>query len=296
MITRAAMLFAVLFSFAVFTSANADEVPADTDDFSPIIEKLHPQHGNVVIGDGLATLHLPPELSYLSAEEMAFLYNKLSHNMGRLDSMGSIVPSGSQPGSPAYWYSPITYLKTGRVKEGPLDKTALLERIHRINQLRNEQLNDRGFPNLAIGDIHWSDAPRYDADRHVLYWGLEVLSKESGRTAYVYTVCIIGKSGVLQLILSGPLETLPALQSNAEAITSSVVFNAPNRYADFNVASDKDATFSIDNLIVPVPQTSSKPQATLDFISPAAMMLIWAGLATVLVVLAIAWRLNRRAK
>src|SRR5664279_3849713 len=96
-------LFYLLFPLAWAASAGAQKVNSQ-EEAEALIKGLQPRQGQIVLGDKLATLNVPPGFQFLSGADASKVLVNLWGNppgeqpLGMLMPAGVSIPSGCSPG------------------------------------------------------------------------------------------------------------------------------------------------------------------------------------------------------
>ncbi len=228
---------------------NLKDVPPE---LLAVVGQLHPQHGKIDIGNGLATLDMPDSLGYLPPDQTDILLHRVLHYVPKVSNLGCIVPTDVAIGTPTSWEAIITYQEDGHVSDADaanLDTGAVLAAMQEENKARNVKLAGMGFSRMGINLLGWAATPHYDDAAHKLSWAIEILPAESGQHNLNYHIRVLGRKGMLETLIVSPLEQLPILEDNAKKILSLMEFKSPNRYADFNPDTDRKAAYGISDVI-----------------------------------------------
>ena len=216
-----------------------------------LIESLNPQKGKVTLKDGLATLTLPDGLLYLDPKDTRTVLVDLWANppASVAGSLGMLIPSVRAILQANGWGVVMSYTEEGHVDDADAAKIKFDKLLQEMKTGVAEASKERvksGFPSIEL--MGWAEQPHYDAMVHKLYWAKELAFNGRDRTLN-YCVRILGRRGVLELNAVAPIESLPAIRTQAQKVLASVEFNPGNRYADYNQSTDKLATYGLAALV-----------------------------------------------
>jgi len=241
---------------AVFAAA-APAAPAQQLDSVPkhltaeeLDARLHYQRGQVVIGNSLATLNLPPSYRYLDPHQTDLVLQAWG-NPSDPGTLGMIVPGDSSPLAAQSWAVIMFYEESGFVKDNDaskLDYDKILKQIREQLDDANKERREQGFP--AISLVGWAEPPRYDSATHKLYWAKELRFEGRPHSTLNYNIRILGRGGVLVLNAVAAIDQLAEVKQATPDILAMVDFNTGHRYADFVPGKDKVAEYGIAALIV----------------------------------------------
>ncbi|MBM3877583.1 MAG: DUF2167 domain-containing protein [Verrucomicrobia bacterium] len=147
----------------------------------------------------------------------------------------------------AKWFVVFLFDEVGYVKDdekNQLDADKLLKTIKSNNDAGNEYRKKNGVAPLNI--IGWEKQPAYDEKSHNLEWAIRAESE--GRLILNYNVRVLGRKGVMEVILVVPPEqltiTLPAFRTLLEGHQ----FKQGQRYAEYK-SGDKVAQYGLAALV-----------------------------------------------
>ena len=212
--------------------------------------RLHYQHGQVVIGNSLATLQIPPRYRYLDPHQSDLVIQAWG-NPSDPGTLGMIVPADSSPLAAKSWAVIIFYEESGFVKDddaAKLDYDKILKQIREQLDEANKNRKEQGYPTISL--VGWAEPPRYDSATHKLYWAKELQFAGERHPTLNYNIRILGLGGVLVLNAVAAMDQLAEVKNATPDILSMVNFNTGHRYADFVPGKDKVAEYGIAALIV----------------------------------------------
>ncbi|HEY4282945.1 MAG TPA: DUF2167 domain-containing protein [Chthoniobacterales bacterium] len=248
-------LIAMLIVLASFGLLNPGPVRADRpqitrDQAEALVAGLHFQQGNIVLGDGLATLHVPSGCRFLDGADANTVLVKLWGNPPQPNPLGMLMPTTAGPLDEGGWAVVITYESDGYVKDAGAEKinyTELLTQMQSGVESGNAEREKAGYPAMHL--VGWARAPRYDRPTHKLYWAKEIKFGQSPENILNYNIRMLGRGGVLVLNAIATMGQLSEIEKATPGILAAVEFNPGHRYADFNPGSDKVATYGLAALV-----------------------------------------------
>ncbi|MEO8352499.1 MAG: DUF2167 domain-containing protein [Chthoniobacteraceae bacterium] len=212
--------------------------------------KLNYQEGEIVLDDGLATVHVPPTLRYLDAQDTDFVITKLWGNPEGAKTLGMLVPAGASPASKDGWGVIITFENDGYVKDddaAKIDYNDLLKTMQEGTGEANKERVKAGYPSIEL--VGWAATPHYDSAAKKLHWAKELGFGGDSEHTLNYNIRVLGRRGVLVLNAVAAMSQLPEIESVMPTIINAVEFNEGHRYADFDKSSDKIAAYGLTGLI-----------------------------------------------
>ncbi len=255
-LSRCMLLIALLLAFtpAAAFAVNPDGTPTTKEEalvyFKKQAEKLHPQHGKIILEKGLVTLNIPQDFGYLPQDQTEILIHNIWQNPPGAKTLGAIIPAPFDVLSHDSWAIIITYNDDGHISDkdaATIDYDKLLQQMQKSNVEEKRQREEAGY--TAFDLVGWAAKPHYDKDAHKLYWALQLQPEGSQERELNYNIRILGRQGYLVMSIVGSLAQLPMIESNTDKILSFVDFNTSHRYADFNPSTDKMAAYGMAALI-----------------------------------------------
>lgn len=209
------------------------------------------QTGDVVIGDGLATLHLGTGFRYLGPADTDRLLVEAWGNPPGMSALGMIVPAELSPlDQKQGWGVVITYAEEGYVEDDDaddIDYDELLETMQESTEAENEERVRQGYG--AVHVVGWAEPPHYDGARNSLYWAKELDFEGQAEHSLNYAIRVLGRRGVLELNAVAGLSQLAQIKPEMEKIFPLVEYQPGHRYSDFNPDVDEVAAYGIGALI-----------------------------------------------
>ena len=246
----AELLLVITLCFATPVTVRADEAQMTREQAEALVANLRPQQGNIVLQDGLATLHVPSGFRFFDGADSGTVLVKLWRNPPQPNPLGILMPAGVSPLSDDSWAVIITYEDDGYVKDADAEKinySELLTQMQKDVDSDNTEREKAGYPPIHL--VGWAKAPHYDKQTHKLYWAKELKFGPSSDNTLNYNIRMLGRGGVLVLNAVASMSQLPAIEQATPVILSAVEFNAGHRYGDFNPKADKVASYGLAALV-----------------------------------------------
>ena len=242
----------LLCAFCLITAARASaEQPRITlDQAEALVAGLHPRQGDIVLQDGLATVHVPPGFHFFDGADASTVLVRLWGNPPQDDPLGMLMPADAGPLSDNSWAVIITYEGDGYVKDADAQKinySELLTQMQKDTDSGNAEREKAGYQPMHL--VGWAKAPHYDQSTHKLYWAKEIKFAQSSENTLNYNIRMLGRGGVLVLNAVAAMAQLPEIEQATPGILSAIDFNPGHRYGDFNPSSDKVATYGVAALV-----------------------------------------------
>jgi uncharacterized membrane-anchored protein len=108
-----------------------------------------------------------------------------------------------------------------------------------------------------------------------------------------YRINILGRKGVLTLWAGSTLEQLPLIESYDQKIASFTQFTPPNRYEDFDAATDAKANYTIADIITGLKKKSPVISGR-EKNATSSQSVIWIIFITLLAICAFVWKVLRQ--
>ncbi|MFT5336671.1 MAG: putative membrane-anchored protein [Luteibaculaceae bacterium] len=215
-----------------------------------LVAHLEYQTGEIVLGDGLAELHVPYGFKFLDAKQSDYVLTEVWGNPPS-PTLGMLFPENETPVSDGSTFAiEISFSDEGYVEDedaADIDYGDLLDQMIADTEEVNPQRVELGYPTIQL--IGWASTPFYDAETKKLHWAKELNFGGYENNTLNYNIRILGREGYLNLNAIGEMPTLPLVQDKIDAILESVNFTEGNTYADFNPDIDKVAAYGIGGLI-----------------------------------------------
>lgn len=159
------------------------------------------------------------------------------------------------PGGPQYLFIPkdfrwqvlFEYQDDGYVKDNEsIDPNAILNNIREGTEKANEARRERGYDEMEV--TGWQTAPHYDSQTHRLEWAVRGRDRRTGEEVVNFNTRILGRGGVMSVILIAAPEQLTASISDLKAALNGFAYESGQRYAEYK-PGDKIAKYGLAALI-----------------------------------------------
>lgn len=241
---------------AIRAQLQAEGVPdADLDaqvgriaDRIDLERSLTPTSGDVVVRDGLATLHLGTAYEFIPSDQAAKIIVAWGNPPPSQPPLGMILVAGASPFTEA-WAVILDYDDQGHVDDAEassMDFDELLKNMQQGTKDANPDREAAGYDALEL--VGWAEPPHYDAVAKKLYWAQHLKSSTGGESLN-YDIRVLGRRGVLALSAVSDISALPEVKAGMGALLPLVDFNPGESYSDFDPSTDKLAAVGIGALI-----------------------------------------------
>ena len=215
-----------------------------------IWDKVTPQHGEIKLPNGVATLNIPDGFYYLNPDDSKIVLEQLWGNPPGPKPQGMIFPTGKTALDGDSWAVTIDYDEDGYVKDddaNEINYDDLLEEMRESIEASNRERIQQGYEALDL--VGWASKPYYDKATHKLHWAKEIKFGNQEVNTLNYNIRILGRKGVLILNFIAGMDQLELINSQLEGVLSLSEFNDGSTYADFNPDIDTVAAYGIGALI-----------------------------------------------
>lgn len=145
------------------------------------------------------------------------------------------------------WFAVFTFDDTGHVKDD--DKLKSDELLTMLKEQNEEGIKERKKLNLpSLRLVGWMIEPHYDLETRRLEWGTKLIS-DGGEELTNYTIRILGRSGVMQVILVSDPQHLQEDIKQLRTALRGFDFVEGQRYSEYR-SGDKVAEYGLAGLIV----------------------------------------------
>lgn len=215
---------------------------AQTDDPNSAaaqFRKLHWIHGPQSVDVGsYGKLNLPKGYMYLGPAD-AMKFDELTKNIPEPNENILLPEHGS-------WFTVFTFSDIGYVKDNEkLDADKILSDVKENTAAANKERTDRGWPTLTI--TGWQYKPRYDQTYKRLEWAIDARDS-TGQIVTNYNTRILGRKGVVSVVLVGEPDQLESEVSDLKGILPGFNFDPGQTYSDYR-EGDKIAEYGLAGLI-----------------------------------------------
>jgi len=145
------------------------------------------------------------------------------------------------------WFSVFTFNPVGYVEDNEtLDAEALLDSVTQGTEQGNIERRKRGWGTMTI--LGWRFEPRYDQQSKLLEWAFLAKDDNSSDLIVNYNTRILGRTGVMEVVLVADPESLDASVSTFKTSIDGYSFVPGERYADYR-KGDRMAEFGLAALV-----------------------------------------------
>ena len=214
-----------------------------------IENSLQYEYGKIDLGNGMASLEVPPGFGYLDAAQSQYVLEELWGNPPS-ETFGMLVPSGQGVLQDDSWAFEISFDDMGYVKDddaGDINYDDLLTEMQNDTRLASEERVRMGYEEVSL--VGWAAPPFYDSKNKVLHWAKELKFGTDSLTTLNYNIRILGRKGVLVVNAIGGMNMFEQVKPTIEPIMRSVSFTDSNRYDDFDPSIDKVAAYTVGGLV-----------------------------------------------
>ncbi|MBV6305684.1 DUF2167 domain-containing protein [Candidimonas humi] len=145
------------------------------------------------------------------------------------------------------WFAIFQFAPTGYIKDDEkIDPDELLKKLKESDISNNEERKRLNMP--AIYTDGWASSPHYDIQTKRLEWGTQLHSAD-GMKNVNYTSRILGRTGVMSVILVADPDTLDQDIREFKQTLSGFTYNPGQAYTEFK-KGDKVAEYGLAALIL----------------------------------------------
>ncbi len=215
------------------------------------LESLDKQHGDIALGQDLATLSVPDDYYFLgAADARRVLVDVWGNPPQNGDVLGMLFPAKYTPFDEESWAVTIEYVEDGYVSDedaAGIDYGDLLRDMQKDTRSANKARVEAGYEEIEL--VGWAEAPHYDARSKKLYWAKELRFGEGDATILNYDIRALGRKGILSMTFIAATDQLAEINSARESVLAMAEFNEGMRYEDFDSSIDKVAAYGIGALV-----------------------------------------------
>lgn len=216
-----------------------------------ILDSLNPQHGEIKLPNGVATLKVPDNFYYLSPEDTETVLVKVWGNPpGGAKTLGMLFPTGYTPYNNDAWGVTVEYEEDGYVSDenaNDINYDELLSDMRESTVSASEERVKEGYE--AISLVGWAAKPYYDKKTHKLHWAKEIKFGTQEINTLNYNIRVLGRKGVLVLNFIAGMDQLKMIDSQIDTVLKIADFDEGSRYTDFNPDIDTVAAYGIGALV-----------------------------------------------
>lgn len=213
-------------------------------------QQLHPQHGDIKLPGGVATLHVPDTFIYLNPADAEAVLSEFWGNPPGATTLGMLMPAGITPLDQESWAVTIEYEQDGHVSDedaSEIDYADLLKDMQADAKAANKEREKLGYEPVSL--VGWAASPYYDASAHKLHWAKELRFGDSQHHTLNYNIRVLGREGVLVLNFIAGMEQKSLIDAKLDQVLKLAEFNPGSRYEDFDPGMDKVAAYGLGALI-----------------------------------------------
>lgn len=214
------------------------------------LDSLHWRQGDVVLGDGLATLTVPATLRFLDSADAARVLEQAWGNPPGSVVLGMLFDVDRGPLDDGGWGVVVEYEDSGHVSDedaATIDFSDVLKSMQQSAEDANAQRAKDGYP--AVHLLGWAEPPHYDAATRKVYWARELDFAGTATHSLNYDVRVLGRDGVLSLSAVAGIDQLAEVKPAMEKIIGLAEFSAGHRYEEFDPSTDRAAAYGLAGLV-----------------------------------------------
>jgi uncharacterized membrane-anchored protein len=187
-----------------------------------------------------ATLEVPKGFAFLDPEGTKRL-NVLMENPPDARDTYTLAPQDMA------WTAFFDYDDIGYVKDDEkLDADDILKSVREGTEESNKERRSRGWDTLTL--IGWKNPPQYDTAFKSLAWSFIARNDKSQTEIVNYNSRILGRSGVMNVVLVAEPQDLNAAVSQFKGTLGGFAFTPGQAYTDFH-SGDRVAEYGLAALI-----------------------------------------------
>jgi uncharacterized membrane-anchored protein len=225
----------LLLAFIGHTEAQESQARSAFDD-----TKWHRGPALISISE-IAQLQLPQGYVFADAADTRRLMEAMQNPTSGYES-GFVAPNDLG------WFAVFEYNETGYIRDdekNSLDADKILSAIKQATQESNEVRRRRGWSPMTV--TGWYMPPRYNPITHNLEWAVN--GESEGETVVNYQTRILGRGGVMSVVLVGSPSELPTAMPQYRTLLSQFAYKQGSTYAEFR-PGDKVAEYGLSALVV----------------------------------------------
>lgn len=233
---------------------NASDSEVDTEAMAAAMAEFEAsldfKQGAVTLPNGLATLDVPEGFRYLGPDDARRVLEEGWGNPAGDGTQGMLFPADVGVLSEGGWGVVITYEEDGHVSDedaDSIDYDALLRDMREAIAAENEQRAGAGYETLEL--VGWAAKPHYDQAAKKIYWAKELKFGAAAQHTLNYNIRILGREGVLVMNAVSGMDQLGRVADDMQQVLAFTNFVPGQRYADYNAATDKLATYGLGALV-----------------------------------------------
>lgn len=223
--------WAIFVALSLFVSMSHASALSDLPwQFGPAKVQVGPQ----------ATIEVPDGYAFLDPEGTKRL-NVLMENPPDETDTYTLAPTDMR------WTAFFDYDDIGYVKDDEkLDPDDILKSVKEGTEESNKERRSRGWDTLTL--VGWKNPPQYDTQFKSLAWSFLARNDKSQTEVVNYNARILGRSGVMNVVLVSDPESLDASVADFKGALDGFAFTPGQAYTDFH-AGDRVAEYGLAALI-----------------------------------------------
>ncbi|HMS15216.1 MAG TPA: DUF2167 domain-containing protein [Planctomycetota bacterium] len=225
------------------TEESHQDVMEGQNPFQELLNSLNWTKGpNRVPIELIATLDLPEGLRSIASADTQKLQKFVGNNTSEAELL-TVAPEVWGD-----WLILFSWDDCGYVKDedrDELDGDTLLKSMRENQEADNKRRKAAGLPTLTIDS--WAVPPRYNEKSNHLEWATR-LKTDSGEAVINYQTRVLGRNGVMSVILVCPTEELGALSQRTNELLKSFSYSSGEKYAEYK-KGDKVAQYTLAGLV-----------------------------------------------
>jgi uncharacterized membrane-anchored protein len=227
---------------AVLDQSTVEEAAAAAQkQHEDFMSSLSWQTSGTVALDGRATLEVPPSHRFLGKGDASKLMDYYG-NLTDGSELGFISPDNME------WFAVFEFSDVGYVKDDEKDKLdadEILTQLKEGQEAANEELSRRGMSTMQV--LGWHTPPFYNTKTNNLEWAIRLSSSEGGEMLN-YKTKILGRRGVMDVVLVCDEGQLATVVPQYQEILAKFAYNTDESYASYT-KGDKIAEYGLIGLI-----------------------------------------------
>jgi uncharacterized membrane-anchored protein len=216
-----------------------------------LLDSLHPQHGEIKLSKGSATLNVPDSFYYLDPKDTeTVLVDIWGNPPSGVKTLGMLFPAGMTPFDQDAWGVTIDYQADGYVSDEDADEINyddLLSQMKEDVAAENKEREKQGYESISL--VGWAANPYYDKSTHKLHWAKEFKFGSDELHTLNYNIRVLGRKGVLVLNFIAGMDQLGMINSKVDTVLNMAEFDQGAQYSDFNPEIDEVAAYGLGALI-----------------------------------------------
>lgn len=208
-----------------------------------------PQSGTIVVGDNLATIHVPESMSFYNTADARYLMETIYGNPPDESIIGMVVHEGAGEDDTGTVVV-LSYNNDGHINDSDAQSVKydeLLTAMQEASRENSKEMVNQGYRSEAL--LGWAEAPHYDSQSKKIYWAKSYRFGNDPTPTLNYCIRILGRTGVLELNAIGATADLATIGPIAQSIMAVTELNPGNRYEDFKEGIDLEAAGGIAALV-----------------------------------------------